>query len=196
MNDSALCPICGIGHASEQVEQVESHYKGLSTQLPVYMLACDHCGSETAGAAETKKSRRALIAWRKQVDGLLTGAQIIALRQQLRLTQSQAARLFGGGPVAFSKYENDDVAQSESMDTLLRLVLRSREAFDALLEERGMRAELGAVATVVPVKLKLLDQSTFKVQQQGGIDKDVRYDPKEFRSRRQSQTEELRWKQQ
>jgi HTH-type transcriptional regulator/antitoxin MqsA len=44
--------------------------------------------------------------------------------------------------VAFSKYEHDDVAHSEAMDKLLRLVLRSEEAFWALVEQEGMAAEL------------------------------------------------------
>ncbi|MCO4245814.1 type II toxin-antitoxin system MqsA family antitoxin, partial [Acidovorax facilis] len=81
------------------------------------------------------------MAFRKQVDGLLTGDEIAALRKQYKLKQAQAAQLFGGGPVAFSKYENDDVAQSEAMDTLLRLVRRSPEAFWALVEEKGLQAD-------------------------------------------------------
>ena len=79
------------------------------------------------------------MAFRKRVDELLTGAEITALRKQYKLTQGQAARRFGGGPVAFSKYENDDVAHSESMDNLLRLVRlvrRSAEAFWQLMEEK------------------------------------------------------------
>ncbi len=44
------------------------------------------------------------------------------LRHQLELTQKAANEVFGGGPVAFSKYEADDVIQSESMDKLLRLI--------------------------------------------------------------------------
>jgi HTH-type transcriptional regulator/antitoxin MqsA len=73
---------------------------------------------------------------------LLSGAEIAALRERYKLNQKQAARLFGGGPVAFSKYENDDVAHSEAMDKLLRLVLRSEESFWALVEQEGMTAEL------------------------------------------------------
>lgn len=45
-------------------------------------------------------------------------------------------------PVAFSKYENDDVSQSGSMDSLLRLVRRSEAVFWELVEEKGMSAEL------------------------------------------------------
>jgi HTH-type transcriptional regulator/antitoxin MqsA len=89
-----------------------------------------------------RANKRAVMAFRKQVDGLLSGADIAALRERYKLNQKQAARLFGGGPVAFSKYENDDVAHSEAMDKLLRLVLRSEEAFWALVDQEGMTAEL------------------------------------------------------
>ena len=44
--------------------------------------------------------------------------------------------------MAFSKYENDDVSQSESMDSLLRLARRSEIAFWELVDEKGMSAEL------------------------------------------------------
>lgn len=141
MNTQELCPLCGEGHVTAQVEQVENEYKGKSALLPQHFKQCDHCSSDFAGAAEAKLNKRALMAWRKEVDGLLTGEEIMALRHQYNLTQAQAAQLFGGGPVAFSKYENDDVAQSGAMDTLLRLVRRSPEAFRALQEEKGLHVE-------------------------------------------------------
>jgi len=144
MNTNDRCPLCEKGQVSAQVEPVATHYKGHTTELPQQFLRCDHCGSDFAGAAQAKRNKRTLMAWRKQIDGLLTGAEVAAVRQQYRLTQAQAARLFGGGPVAFSKYENDDVAQSEAMDTLLRLIRRSPETFQALAQEKGMADELGA----------------------------------------------------
>lgn len=141
MNDKELCPICGEGHVTDHVDQVESEYKGTTAMLPMHYQICDTCHSDFAGAAEGKKNKRAIMAFRKSVDGLLTGAEIVALRKKYRLTQDQAAKLFGGGPVAFSKYENDDVSQSESMDSLLRLVRRSEAAFWELVEEKSMLAE-------------------------------------------------------
>ena len=141
MDTQELCPICGEGHVTAQVQEIESDYKGHKAMLPLHYRLCNVCTSDFAGASESKLNRRALMAFRKRVDGLLTGAEITALRKQYQLTQGQAARLFGGGPVAFSKYENDDVAQSESMDNLLRLVRRSAEAFWQLVQEKGMAAE-------------------------------------------------------
>lgn len=141
MKTKELCSICGEGHVTDHVDQVESEYRGHKALLPLHYQLCDACHSDSAGAKESKLNKRALLAFRKSVDGLLTGIEICALREKYKLTQAQAAKLFGGGPVAFSKYENDDVSQSESMDTLLRLVRRSETAFWELVEEKGMVRE-------------------------------------------------------
>lgn len=140
--DKELCPICGEGHVTGHVDQVEREYKGQKAMVPLHYQVCDTCTSESAGAAESRLNKRAVLAFRKSVDGLLTGVEIVALRKQYRLTQDQAAKLFGGGPVAFSKYENDDVAHSEAMDKLLRLVLKSETAFWALVDQEGMTMAL------------------------------------------------------
>lgn len=142
MNDKSLCPICGEGHVTDHVGQMETEYKGHKGQVASHYQLCDACGSDFAGAAQMRANKRTMLAFRKQVDGLLSGAEILALRKRYGLTQPQAARLFGGGPVAFSKYENDDVAHSEAMDKLLRLVLRSETAFWELVDQEGMTAEL------------------------------------------------------
>lgn len=181
MNTQELCPLCGEGHVTAQVEQVENEYKGKSALLPQHFKQCDHCGSDFAGAAEAKLNKRALMAWRKEVDGLLTGAAIIALRSQYNLTQAQAAQLFGGGPVAFSKYENDDVAQSEAMDTLLRLVRRSPEAFRALQEEKGLHVEAAGQANAAQrPTLQLVTTREYHIERPRD-EQSPRYDPRPFR---------------
>lgn len=138
MNQSDICPICGEGHLSRETEQITVEHQGISGQIPSLYSVCDHCGSEQAGAAELRGNKRAMIAFRKRVDGLLTGAEVRALRERLGLTQTQAAKVFGGGPVAFSKYESDDVAQSDAMDKLLRLADAMPEVFARLANEAGV----------------------------------------------------------
>lgn len=149
MDKKELCPICGEGHVTSHMEMIESEYKGQKKMLPSHYQLCDACHSDFAGAREGKLNKRAIMAFRKSVDGLLTGVEILALRKQYRLTQDQAAKLFGGGPVAFSKYENDDVAHSEAMDSLLRLIRRSPDAFWQLVDEKGMGAEFSKERQVV-----------------------------------------------
>lgn len=152
MDAQELCPICGEGHVTAQVQEIESDYKGHQAMLPLHYRLCNVCTSDFAGAPESKLNRRVLMAFRKRIDGLLTGAEITALRRQYQMTQGQAARLFGGGPVAFSKYENDDVAQSQSMDNLLRLVRRSAQAFWQLVQEKGMAAEFTKQIEIATMK--------------------------------------------
>lgn len=152
MDTKELCPICGEGHVTDRVDQFESEYKGQEATLPLHYQLCDTCHSDFAGTKESKLNKRAIMAFRKSVDGLLTGTEIVALRKQYGLTQDQAAKLFGGGPVAFSKYENDDVSQSESMDSLLRLVRDSDIAFGVLVNVKGMAAELKPVAVAKTIE--------------------------------------------
>jgi len=182
MENKALCAICGEGHVTAQTRVVETDYKGTKALLPMHYQLCDTCTSDYAGMAESKLNKRIVMAFRKQVDGLLTGDEITALRKQYKLTQGQAAQLFGGGPVAFSKYENDDVAQSEAMDTLLRLVRRSPAAFWALVEEKGLQADF--TQQRAPVRADLQGRLTL-VALTGGKSNtnqpDPRYDPREFR---------------
>lgn len=136
MDDKTLCPLCGEGHVTPRTEETATEYRGQKGTVVLHFAECDVCGSEVTGDADGRANKRAVLRFRKQVDGLLTGEEIRSIRDKYGLTQATAAKLFGGGPVAFSKYENDDVSHSESMDALLRLVRRSEEAFWELVEEK------------------------------------------------------------
>ncbi|PLY15326.1 MAG: type II toxin-antitoxin system MqsA family antitoxin [Sedimenticola sp.] len=139
MNDSNnLCPICGEGNLHPEVGKNPVEYKGQTTELDLHYSLCDACGSEQADATQTRVNKRLMIAFKKRVDGLLVGAEVRAVREKLGLSQAEAAQAFGGGPVAFSKYESDDVAQSEAMDKLLRLAAELPSAFDLLCRRAGL----------------------------------------------------------
>ncbi|MCF7990495.1 MAG: type II toxin-antitoxin system MqsA family antitoxin [Thiohalocapsa sp.] len=132
------CPICGEGHLTVQVDKHPVEYKGVSESLDSYYSVCDACGSEQADAAQTRDNKRLMVAFKKRVDGLLAGAELRERRERLNLTQKQAAQVFGGGPVAFSKYEADDVAQSAAMDKLLRVASEVPGAGAWLIRKAGL----------------------------------------------------------
>lgn len=144
MSDKTLCPLCGEGHLTSRTEETVTEYAGQQGKVSLRFAECDACGSEIADKAISRTNKRAVLAFRKAVDGVLTGAEIRTLREKYGITQDQAARLFGGGPKAFSKYETDDVAHSVSMDKLLRLVERSEESFWELVALTGMTSEFPA----------------------------------------------------
>ena len=59
----------------------------------------------------------------------LTPLVIRAIREACGLSQREAARVFGGGPKAFEKYEAGEVAPSSAMTRLLLLAARRPELF-------------------------------------------------------------------
>jgi HTH-type transcriptional regulator / antitoxin MqsA len=72
-------------------------------------------------------------AWRearaKAKHAILTPLVIRAIREACGLSQQAAARVFGGGPKAFEKYESGEVAPSSSMTRLLLLAARRPDLF-------------------------------------------------------------------
>lgn len=139
MNSSCeLCPICGEGNLHSRVGKSSVGYKGQSTELDFQYSVCDTCGSEQSNAIQLRENKRAMVAFKKRVDGLLSGSEIHRLREKWRLSQADAAKVFGGGPVAFSKYETDDVVQSEAMDKLLRLAAELPTALEHLSRRAGI----------------------------------------------------------
>lgn len=139
-NSTPTCPICGEGnlHAQTRQQVVERNSRKLNVTLS--FSVCDTCQCEQASPDQLKQNKRAMIAARKMADGLLSGNEVRKLRDKLGLKQAQAAKVFGGGPVAFSKYESDDTAQSEAMDNLLRVAEAEPSAFSFLLNRSGVEA--------------------------------------------------------
>lgn len=144
--ENKVCPICEEGVLTIREGCNENEYKGVNGSVRFFYEECNVCGSEQADASLSLKNKRFMIAFRKQVDGLLTGAEVRALRERLKLKQSEAALVFGGGPTAFSKYESDDVTQSAAMDKLLRVADALPEAFRHLCKLAGQEVPKGAPA--------------------------------------------------
>ena len=120
------CADCGADALQAFTEAEQFDYKGQTLSVDVEYSVCSQCDAEVILPDQIKRNDcRVRDAWRK-ADGLLTGAEIVALRNQLGLTQQQAAQAFGGGANAFSKYERGEVTQSAAMDKLMRLAMEKQ----------------------------------------------------------------------
>jgi HTH-type transcriptional regulator/antitoxin MqsA len=132
MSNEFLCPLCEEGTLTEQRDKNKVEYKGERIFLDALFSECNCCGAEQANSQQMKYNKRQMVAFKKGVDHLLTGNEVRVIREHLGLKQSDAAKIFGGGPVAFSKYESNDVTQSEAMDKLIRLAHKVPQAFEHL----------------------------------------------------------------
>jgi HTH-type transcriptional regulator/antitoxin MqsA len=129
MTKLASCPICGEGSLTPFISSHAVTYKGVEKSIKTHFTKCNVCETEQAGSRELMLNKRAMNEFKKEVEGLLSGSEIKAIRDKLGLTQDQASRVFGGGPKAFSKYETNDIIQSEAMDKLMRVAIAERAAY-------------------------------------------------------------------
>jgi HTH-type transcriptional regulator / antitoxin MqsA len=118
------CPFCGCDRLKKKVVTENFEYKGKSFNYPNYIIyECLACNEEFVDKKSMKESGRAIRDFYRQVDGLLSAAEIIRIRKQrLCLTQDEASKILGGGAKSFARYENSEIIQSKALDNLLRLL--------------------------------------------------------------------------
>lgn len=122
-----ICPVCGgEGFQQKKSPQFETH-AGISDIVEHYHHLCQSCGGDYATASDIKATRRNIIRFRKGVEKIPLGCEIRAMRLRANLTIEKAGSIFGGGPIAFSKYENDDLIPDEAMVGLLKIAIDDPE---------------------------------------------------------------------
>lgn len=138
---SPICPICEEAELTQSEYQGQLEYSGQT--LEVNDLECWHCPACEADPVfpdQARRNHRRYQDARRRADGLLTSEQIIRTLDRLRITQVQAAEIFGGGQNAFSKYVRGEVIQSVAMDRLIRLAGEDGAVFHRLQEMAGFRS--------------------------------------------------------
>jgi HTH-type transcriptional regulator/antitoxin MqsA len=134
-----ICPVCG--KAALKPATYSDTFKHNDGDLVVDGLEgydCASCKSEPMFPEQIRRNERRIREAKRRADGLLSGNQIREAREQLGLSQQEAATIFGGGTNGFSKYERGETAQSVAMDRLLRLVMADPSKLDELRAMAGM----------------------------------------------------------
>ena len=137
MNEN-VCEVCGADSAIKTMTFTEVEYHGEVCDVPHHLTSCGVCGSEFADVNDLLLNKRAMIAARKDIDGIPSGEEIRALRVSNGLTQKVASEIFGGGPVAFSKYETDDLIPSEAMCLLIKMAIKFPDTVDKAASIKGV----------------------------------------------------------
>jgi HTH-type transcriptional regulator / antitoxin MqsA len=125
MNSSTTtCPICGADTLTAERYDGDVNHNGQSLTIRgLERSRCSTCGADPVMTDQIRRNQLVIADAKRRRDGLLTGDQIRNGRNILGLSQPEAARIFGGGENAFSKYERGEVIQSVPMDRLFRLLI-------------------------------------------------------------------------
>jgi len=155
----SICPVCEEGSLTKVAFAGDFKHNGRTIHVEdLECYHCDSCGADPVFEDQIRRNHLKVADAKRREDGLLTGAEIRATREKLKLTQSEAAELFGGGANAFSKYERGDVLQSQAMDRLIRLVVRHPVLLDELrgISGHGERGWVSAETTESALSSRLV----------------------------------------
>ena len=126
------CVNCGQGILRHAVKDVPYEYKGHATVVPkVAGWHCPHCKEVEFDSGEGKRFAEAIKRIAAEID-TQEAAELVRIRKKLKLTQLEAARITGGGPNAFSRYERGKARPLPAVTNLFRLLDRHPELLNEL----------------------------------------------------------------
>ncbi|EDN69826.1 transcriptional regulator, Cro/CI family [Beggiatoa sp. PS] len=127
------CPMCESADLIPKKIIEHYCYKGHDFSLAdIEYAECPKCHSEVITPGQSTRNEARIRDEHRKIDGLFTRAEIIQLREQLKITQNQAAQIFGEHVNAFSKYESGEATQNKAMDKLMKLALNMPQCFEEL----------------------------------------------------------------
>ena len=120
------CPSCAGAKLVRDTRDIAYTYKGETTTISaVCGDFCPACGESVLAAAEASRVSTAMLEFNKQVNASIVDPGFITrVRKKLALDQRQAAAIFGGGPNAFSRYENGKTKPPLALVKLLMVLDR------------------------------------------------------------------------
>lgn len=120
MNLSENCPFCESSNLTLVTKTEKLKTRGAPVRAKFNYTKCSACKSIFATFEQMKENDDiAIMARRSSSVVKLSPKKIRDIRLGLGLNQAQAGEFFGGGPVAFSKYESGTVVPSQAMQALL-----------------------------------------------------------------------------
>lgn len=150
MTNLKTCNECGEGYLHPSTWEADfRHYDGTIHVDGLQCHRCDACGADPVFSDQIVFNEKRIADAKRKETGRLIGREVRVLREQLGLTQQQAAELFGGGANAFSKYERGEVMQSVAMDRLMKAAAFVPGVLEFLQMETDLQAggRIGAVET-------------------------------------------------
>ena len=129
-----ICTNCEVGHLHKAVRDVTVTRQKLSVTVKGIVGAfCDHC-DEIEFDDSTDSAQRYAAAGDKLVlqNRAAAAAALKIQRKRLKLTQSQASRLTGGGHNAFSRYETGAATPLPAVVNLFSLLDKHPEMLKEL----------------------------------------------------------------
>ena len=116
------CPLCGEFQQEYKIKPMTYTYRNVEFVINQPALWCDACGEGIIDGKDSNIVMPLIVAEKARIDGLLTPEEIKQVRIKLKLTQKQAAVIFGCGVNAFNRYERGKLPISRPLSLLLTVL--------------------------------------------------------------------------
>ena len=120
--DKKQCPLCGEYAQAHLIKPMTYRYKNTEFTIQQPALWWNACGEGIINANDNNAVIQDIQAEKARIDGLLTPEEVKQVRKKLKLTQKQAAQLFGGGVNAFNRYEHGKLPVPRALSQLLTVL--------------------------------------------------------------------------
>lgn len=166
MNDQPTtarrCMACKSSDLVESTYERRFSPNGKEVIVTLLTSRCPACGAERTSNTQHTENLARLRARKAHYGHLLMGEEISMFRRRYGLTQRAAAKIFGKGLIAFSRYENEASYPDSTMTKLLKQAIARPQVLKALADEEGVeiplwsarceeeRARKRAILTVLP----------------------------------------------
>lgn len=136
------CPACRQADLLPATWTREFQPHGDTVRVELLTSRCPACCAEATSASQHTENLARLRARKAHYRGLLLGEEILALRRRYGVTQQQAAKIFGKGKIAFSRYENEASYPDITTTDLLELAIQKPDVIKALADKKGVNLPL------------------------------------------------------
>ena len=137
-----LCPACRKGHLHMITRTEVFRPRGAEVVVELLASKCDVCGVQTTRASQHEENLQRLAARKAHYGSVLMGEEIMALRKRYGLTQQAAAKIFGKGKIAFSRYENEVTYPDDGTTLMLSMALEKPDSLKWLADRAGVELPL------------------------------------------------------
>lgn len=133
------CPLCGEFAQEHKIKPMVYNYKNIEFTIEQPAQWCDACGEGILDGKDSNATTLLIQKEKARIDGLLTPDEVKQIRKQLKLTQKQAANIFGGGVNAFNRYEQGQIPVPKPLSQLLTILHRHPIQINEILIKEQMR---------------------------------------------------------
>lgn len=132
---TCLCMCCMEEHEVKTVLVDEkATFKGKTVEYDALYLYCDRAEELYMDEQQMQENDMRLKDAYRESEGLLTSAEIVAIRKQYGITQKDLCILLGWGSKTITRYESHQV-QDRAHDTILKKISHDPEWFLSLLKD-------------------------------------------------------------